>query len=74
MALTIVDIFIFLIAFLAALYYYYGKKPYKYYENTKIKHIKPRFPLMGSMENLVFKKEDIFSFLKKVYEAYPDEK
>lgn len=73
MALSFVDIAIFLIAFLAALYYY-GMKSYNCFDNTKIKHTKPSFPLLGSMENVILRRGDIIDFLKKGYQSHPGEK
>lgn len=71
MALTIVDILIFLIVFIVALYYY-GMKPYNHFKNTKIKHIKPSIPLLGTMETVLFGKEDIYSFCKRAYHLSND--
>ena len=73
MALTIVDIVIFSIAFLVALYYY-ALKPYNHFKNTNVKHLKPSIPFMGSMESVLLRREDFISFFKRVYNAYSDEK
>lgn len=73
MVISVIDIAIFLTAFLVALYYY-AMKPYNYFKNTKIKYVKPTFPIIGSMEDIIFRRGDIITFFKKGYELFPNEK
>ncbi|XP_077285508.1 uncharacterized protein LOC143910785 [Arctopsyche grandis] len=73
MAISLVDVGIFVIAFLIAVYYY-GKKFYDHFKSTDVKHTKPSFPFLGSMTGLLLRKEDLYFFFKRIYDEYPDER
>ncbi|XP_077285507.1 uncharacterized protein LOC143910784 [Arctopsyche grandis] len=73
MAITFIDVGIFAAAFLLALYYY-GVKFYDHFKNTDVKYTKPPIPFIGSMWKLILRKEDMYSFFKRTYEEYPDER
>ncbi|XP_077286390.1 cytochrome P450 9e2-like [Arctopsyche grandis] len=73
MTITLVDIGIFVTVFFIGLYYY-GTRFYDHFKNTDVKHTKPPLPFLGSITNILLKKEDLFQFFKRTYDEFPDER
>lgn len=73
MEITLIDVGIFIITFLIAVYYY-GQKFYDHFKNTDVKHTKPVMPFFGSMANILLRREDLYVFFKRIYDEYPDER
>lgn len=73
MAITLIDVGIFVTAFFVALYYY-GTRFYDHFKNTDVKHTKPALPFLGSITSILLRKEDLIQFFKRTYDEFPGER
>lgn len=73
MNITAIDVIVFFVTFLIALYYY-GMRPYKHFKNTDVKYVKDNFPFLGSIYTIFMRKKHFYEFFGDLYWIYPNEK
>lgn len=73
MEITYVDIFIFIVGFSIALYFY-GTRKYGHFKNTGVKYFTPPLPFLGSTFDLLFRRRHFRDFLLENYKNCGSEK
>ena len=73
MEITYVDIFIFMVGFSIALYFY-GNRKYGHFKNTDVKYLFPPLPFLGNTSDMIFRRSHFKDFLLEIYENCGNDK